>query len=479
MHQPALTRRELLCGLACGAGILSGCRRAANASTPADAARLTAPDVVLKIAPLQFEVAPGHTVTTVAYNGSVPGPLVRFREGVAATVEIYNQTDTPEYVHWHGFEIPAELDGAEEEHSLVVPAHGSLRYRLTPLPSGSRFVHTHAMAMSDLNRGVFTGQYAFAFIEPRSNPARYDQEVFLSTHEWNPYLTSRETEDEDDASHSAGHKAAGEKNHGWEVAYRTYTVNGRCLGHSDPIRVKEGQRVLFHFLNASATESVKFALPGHRFQVVALDGNPVPNPQLVDVLHLGTAERIDAVVTMDTPGVYVLGSPNDKARERGMGIVVEYANGGGEPRWSKPPESKWDYTVFGKARRAPVKPDAIVPLVFTEAARSALGFDRWNINGKIYDPAIPPTRLAKGKRTRLVFDNRTDDAHPLHLHRNSFELVSVNGTPTAGIVKDVVEVKSRQKVEVDVAPRQEGLTLFHCHQQLHMDYGFKLLFDVA
>ena len=107
---------------------------------------------------------------------------------------------------------------------------------------------------------------------------------------------------------------------------------------------------------------MRFALPGHRFQVVALDGNPVPRPQLVDVLELGTAERIDAVVVMDAPGVFVLGTPNDSHRAKGMGIVVEYANRGGKPRWVKPPASRWDYTIFGESRPAP-KPDDVIPLV--------------------------------------------------------------------------------------------------------------------
>jgi FtsP/CotA-like multicopper oxidase with cupredoxin domain len=73
--------------------------------------------------------------------------------------------------------------------------------------------------------------------------------------------------------------------------------------------VKEGQRVLFHILNGSATENIQLALSGHRFQVVALDGNPVPRPQFVDVLELGTAERISAQVEMKNPGVWILGPP--------------------------------------------------------------------------------------------------------------------------------------------------------------------------
>ena len=79
---------------------------------------------------------------------------------------------------------------------------------------------------------------------------------------------------------------------------------------------------------------------------------------------------------------------------------------------------------------------------------------------------------------RLVFDDQTDDVHPVHLHRSSFELTNVYGKQTTGVMKDVVLVKGYQKIEADVTPLMEGLTLFHCHQQLHMDYGLKLLFDV-
>jgi FtsP/CotA-like multicopper oxidase with cupredoxin domain len=269
-----------------------------------------------------------------------------------------------------------------------------------------------------------------------------------------------------------------EKPNGWEVGYRRFTVNGKCLGYGDPIRVKPGQRVLFHILNASATENIQLALPGHQFQVVALDGNPVPQTQSVQVLQLGTAERISAVVEMNNPGVWILGTPKDDDRKNGMGIVVEYANKTGSPRWVKPQKKPWDYTLFGQ-NRTTENPDETIPLVFGKINGGKGGFNRWTINGVSFDEKAQPRTLQKGKRYRLLLDNQTDDAHPIHLHRNSFELAKVHGKPTAGILKDVVLVKGFKQIEVDVTPVMDGLTLFHCHQQLHMDYGFKLLFNVT
>ena len=480
MTRSANTRRDFLTNLSAGAlaaGALTSCRRPMPTDDEAGAPSGPA-DVTLRIGPVLVDIAKEHTISTIGYNGQVPGPIVRLKEGVPVTVDLLNDTDAPELVHWHGQIIPAEVDGAAEEKSLVVPAHGHLRYRLTPQPAGARFVHTHVMPMSDLSRGTYTGQFAFVYIEPRNNPGRYDQEVFLATHEWEPFFGAEEVEEAEEGAPPPPPKKADETPNGWEIGYQRFTINGKCLGFGEPVRVKEGQRVLFHVLNASATENIKLALPGHRFIIVALDGNPVPRPQAVEVLELGTAERISAIVEMNNPGVWILGTPMDDDRKNGMGIVVEYAGRGGEPRWIKPAKAVWDYTVFGETRALPA-PDETIPLAFGKINGGSGGFNRWTVNGKEFDEKDAPRVLTRGERYRLVFDNHTDDAHPVHLHRNSFELVSVDGKPTAGVFKDVVLVKGFRKVEADVTPAMDGLTLFHCHQQLHMDYGFKLLFNVA
>jgi FtsP/CotA-like multicopper oxidase with cupredoxin domain len=433
-------------------------------------------EVTIRIGPVLVDVAKNHTISTIGYNGSAPGPLVRLREGVPVSVELINETDAVELVHWHGQVIPANVDGAEEEKSLFVPAHGSIRYNLTPGPAGARFVHSHVMSGPDLERGTYTGQFAPVYIEPKTNPGNFDQEIFLSTHEWEPYFMAEGEEEEE--GKSPEEKRKDETPNGWEIGYRLFSINGKALGFGEPVRVRERQRVLFHILNASATENIKLAFAGHKFQVIGLDGNPVPNPQLVDVLELGTAERVDAVVQMNNPGVWILGTTNDDYRHNGMGIVVEYANRGGTPRWIKPPRSSWDYTAFGKPRELP-HPDQTIQMVFGKINGGREQFNHWTINDKMFDPKAEPELLNKGTRYRLVFDNQTDDAHPIHLHRNSFELSNVYGKPAAGVLKDVVLVKPFRKIEVDFTANNPGLTLFHCHQQLHMDYGFKTVFNVA
>ena len=97
--------------------------------------------------------------------------------------------------------------------------------------------------------------------------------------------------------------------------------------------------------------------------------------------------------------------------------------------------------------------------------------DKWNINGKEF-PKPDPIRVRANQRYRLLFDNRSNEAHPLHLHRHTFELTNIEGSDTAGVFKDVVVIQPNSKLEVSLTAGNPGLTLFHCHQQMHMDYGF-------
>jgi FtsP/CotA-like multicopper oxidase with cupredoxin domain len=269
--------------------------------------------------------------------------------------------------------------------------------------------------------------------------------------------------------------------HGYEVGYGSFTINGRMLGHGDPIRVKHGERVMFHVVNGSATEIRSLALPGHSFQVMALDGNAVPHPATVPVLWLGTAERVSAIVEMKKPGVWIMGDLADDDRQHGMGIVVEYAGARGKGQWTAPPQFRWNYGLFGKAGVAAAPPDETIEMAFEKENAAEEGFNRWTINGVAYPMNVTPVpasfHLKQGKRYRIRMRNASDDIHPIHLHRHSFELTKLAGKPTAGILKDVVMLGGYQDAEIDFVADNPGLTLFHCHQQLHMDFGFMTLFD--
>jgi FtsP/CotA-like multicopper oxidase with cupredoxin domain len=454
-------------------------------------------DYTLTIAVKPVELAPNRIISTTTYNGQFPGPLLRFKEGQPVTIDINNQTDTPEQLHWHGQFLSTDVDGSAEEGTPFIAPHGSRRITFVPKPSGYRFYHTHVRAGANLSAGHYTGLVGPVYIEPKQNPGNYDREVFLTLKEFEPtlsrggdmdmnFLAPADTVSELKDSGESSMKASLAKGmaHGFEVGYDSFTINGKMLGAGEPIRVKQGERVLFHILNGSATEIRSLALPGHSFSVVAMDGNSIPKPVTVPGLWLGTAERVSAIVEMNHPGVWIMGDMANDDRMHGMGIVIEYADQKGKPQWgaSATPAPKafpWNYAQFGNPSAPAAQPDQTFDMTFAKQNAAADGFNRWTINGIAFsdDQMKPMFQLKQGKRYRLRMRNASDDIHPIHLHRHSFELTRVAGQPTSGIVKDVVMVGGYQEMEVDFTADNPGLTLFHCHQQLHMDFGFMVLFE--
>jgi FtsP/CotA-like multicopper oxidase with cupredoxin domain len=445
-----MTRREwlALAGVWASSAVLQAQHRGTRVHHPPQSPEeLAGPaDVTFRIGELRHEIAPRRVVKTLAYNGQVPGPLVRVPRGRPLTVDVFNDTKAEDIVHWHGLHVPPDVDGVYEQGTPGVPPRGRRRYVFTPEPGGTRWYHSHESAGNDLEKSTYTGQFGVMVVDDGRDPGAYDDEVILVLHEWEPSFRSRGARD---------------------VEFKAYSVNGRMLGAGEPMRVTAGRRVLVRLVNASATLTHQLALPGHRFRVIALDGNPVPTPMPVPVVELAPGERVDAIVEMDRPGVWILGGVRAAERERGLGVVVEYAGRSGTPQWEAPIPRPWDYTLFGARGMPALEPDGRLTLAF----RATGDGHHWTINGKQY-PRTDDIVVQAGKRYRWTLDNQSADPHPVHLHRHTFEIVRVDGRPTSGVKKDVVVVPAWKQVEIDVTADQPGLALFHCHQQFHMDNGF-------
>lgn len=449
-------------------------------------------DYTLRIATGLVELAPDRIVSTTTYNGQFPGPLIRLKEGRRVVVDIHNDTDTPEQLHWHGLGLPAEVDGAAEAGTPFIPARGMRRISFTPKPAGLRCYHSQITARNDLGKGAYSGEFGPLYVEPKNEPGNHDREVFLVLKEFEPTLRRGANNPHDflaptarvrqlETAGEAALKASLGKGipRGFELAYALFAINGRMLGHGEPIKVNAGERLLLHVLNASASESRSLALPGHAFTVVALDGNRVATPADVPVLWIGAGERVSAIVEMKHPGVWVLGDLSDDDRGRGMGVVVEYAGHSGKPRWTAPGPFKWDYTRFAKAPRNAALPDETFEITFAKNNAARDGFNQWTVNGAPFSPekGEPRWRLHAGRRYRARLRNASEEVHPVHLHRHSFELTRVAGRTTGGVVKDTVMLGGYQEIEIDFTADNPGRTLLRCQHALHADFGFMALFD--
>jgi FtsP/CotA-like multicopper oxidase with cupredoxin domain len=222
------------------------------------------------------------------------------------------------------------------------------------------------------------------------------------------------------------------------------------------------------------------ALAGHTFQVIALDGNAVPKPQTVEMLRLAPAERVCAIVELNKPGVWVLGEVRKHIQGAGMGMVVEYAGATGKPQWVQQETLSWDYATFAETGAGAAAADVVeIPLAFSSKFVGHGSMDHWLINGKSYPDTETPV-LHEGQRYRLLFKNHSMDDHPVHLHRHTFELTRLaKGQRLYGLKKDVVLVPGGTEMAVEFTANHPGNTLFHCHQQNHMDAGFMMLFRYA
>jgi FtsP/CotA-like multicopper oxidase with cupredoxin domain len=350
-----------------------------------------------------------------------------------------------------------------EEGSPMIAAGASTRIAFTPEPAGFRWFHTHTFAGNDMQKGQYTGQHGFLMIDPSDaagGPA-YDREVFLALHDWG----GREMPSADGSA---------------MPEYEAATINGKMLGFGEPVRVKQGERVMMHVLNSSPTEVHWVALAGHSFEVVALDGNEIARPRMVEMLRLAPAERVSARVTMNAPGVWVLGEARKHVQAMGMGIVVEYEGAAGAAKWIQPENLVWDYAVFapGSGGQGGAGEVTEIPLSFDSKFEGHGNPEIWRINGKSYPETESPV-LQAGKRYRLVMKNLSTDDHPIHLHRHTFEVTNVGGASMRGLMKDVLLIPAQKTSEVEFTANHPGNTLFHCHQQDHMDRGFMMVFRYA
>ncbi len=319
-----MNRREAL-------GVLGA---AACVGLPAQESRR--PDFSLHIGPVTVEPVKGKMLKTIGYNGTAPGPILRATEGKPVTrrrcLQRFRCAGTGALAWAAHPECGRWCDG--RRHPDDRPAHLEALH-LHGIAGGNALVsHTHTTAGRNLKRAAYTGQFGFFYIDPRSEPGAYDREFFLSLKEWDPYLTTMGGEDG-----------------GIDVGYKYSSVNGHALGYGEPIRVKERERVMLRILNASATLHHRLAFAGHVFHVTAMDGNLLAAPKEVAVIELGPAERIDAIVEMTNPGIWILGAADDRERQSGLGIVFEYAGQTGPPRWLPASSDKWSYAAFGSVRR--------------------------------------------------------------------------------------------------------------------------------
>ncbi len=504
MDTTRLSRRQLLAVSAqagLGAVVLSlGAGVARPRAGLAQAGRSGVREIRLEARELTWELAPGKVIKAMAYNGRVPGPEIRVKEGERVRVLLKNGLAEPTTIHWHGVDVPNAMDGVPGVTQKPVPPGETFVYEFDARPAGTRWYHTHFQEHKQLDLGLA----APLIIEPtRPDPVPVEREYTLVLDDWvtgmgPPVPPTREGIAGGRGGQGGmmgggmGRMMEGMMGRGGmggmmsgdhTPAYDTMTINGKAYPATEPLRVRKGERVRLRLINASADHTHVVRLAGHRLQVTHTDGNPLEQPVDVDALPIAPAERYDVLVVADRPGAWALTCLAPGHRVAGEQVLVVYEGHEGDA--AKTPDEGlagldfWQYGL-GRGRDVLPPPSGRERVYDLALSGGMMGSDVWTINGKQY-PRTDPLRLRRGDLVRVRFVNHSMEGHPMHLHGQSFKVLAVNGVRYARpLVKDSVDVEPHMgAVVLAFTAHNPGDWFFHCHKPMHMEGGMILLAQVA
>ncbi|HEY2473301.1 MAG TPA: multicopper oxidase family protein [Candidatus Cybelea sp.] len=440
-------------------------------------------DVVIKSAPAPSSLIRAGRGTQpyeqlLAFNGSIPGPLLRVVHGQRIRVSYASLVDVPTSIHWHGMILPNDMDGVAGLTQPAIRKGETYVYSFTPGPPGTRWYHDHGFGFA-FSRGLFG---MFVVEDPNDEPA--DREFALIFHETpRPGAieaarrgVSTAAMNEPMGSGEMQQPSSGAM--GDEVAYAAYLVNGAAFPYGQRLAVAVGDRVRLRLLNASATATRYIALTGHELAVTHADGNPLARPVTVDVLRLGAGERYDALAQIRVPGAFLIQAVSSDPLQAAQAVLI-YTEG----MENAPPQPAatmldglrvFSYELAGGAPSAQTGA-ASAPLYDFTLDGGGFGKGRWTIDGKVW-PKTPKLHVRRDQLVTVRFRNTSDMDHPMHLHGHVFSLTDINGKPLQRpLAKDVVLVPAGGSTTLSfLADSPPGRWLLHCHNEVHMIDGMMM-----
>jgi FtsP/CotA-like multicopper oxidase with cupredoxin domain len=247
-------------------------------------------EFALQVAETEHELFPGGPkIQAWAFNGQVPGPVLRVTEGDLVRVRFTNNHSSNHTLHFHGMNVPNEMDGVAYghlHHLEVVP--GATRvYELVAGPPGTHMYHCHVNSPQHIDMGMV----GVLIVEPRDKRGepRVDRETVLLLDDW--YLND-----------SGGHEAMAHPAMIQQANY--FTVNGKAFPGVPPMQLTQGETVRVRLINVGY-QAHSMHLHGHSFVVTHKDGRRIKMPQEQDTVLIGPGERYDLVFTATDPGLWL------------------------------------------------------------------------------------------------------------------------------------------------------------------------------
>ncbi len=264
--------------------------------------------------PVRWEYAKGKTILAWAYNGQVPGPEIRVTEGDKVRIMFTNKLPKDTTVHWHGLNVPNNMDGVPGVTQRAIKPGDSFTYEFTATPAGTHFYHPHGSGHGDEAQQLDMG-LSSAFIVEQKEQAKPDRDYTLVLDEWQ-------------RGSDGSNAALSDHMEGMNMAmnFNLFTINGKAYPDTKALNVKQGERVRVRLINAGSSAAHPMHLHGQQFKIVATDGSPVPEAaQLTkNTITVNPGETYDIEFTADNPGVWAFHCHELHHAGSGMVTTIQY-----------------------------------------------------------------------------------------------------------------------------------------------------------
>ena len=416
----------------------------------------------------QSLVGAAHPATDVwAYNGSVPGPILRYRQGERLRIEVENALDVDTTVHWHGIRLPNRMDGVPHLTQAPIARGGRFLYEFELPDAGTYWYHPHLGSPEQVGRGL-----SGALIVEEREPPAVDRDLVWLLSDWRLDQEARIAPD---------FMSAMDASHAGRIG-NTVTVNGSVL---ESFSVRPGERLRLRLINASNARIYGLRFEGHEPWLIAFDGQPlVPRRLAGERIVLGPAQRADLIVDCAAEPGSRHRVVDDFYPRRAYRLLDLAYEGGARRRDFAPlqrlPANPVPQPDLGRAERHRI--------VFGGGMMGAMPSQRehrgvfWTVNGKAvpeqnHDHA-PLLSLKRGTSCVMELVNETAWHHPIHLHGHVFQVLTRNGGP-ASEWGDTTLIDPRSRAEIAFVADNPGDWMLHCHVLEHQASGMMALVRVA
>jgi multicopper oxidase len=419
------------------------------------------------------DLGTGKSFRAWTYNGQVPGPEIRVKEGETIRAVLKNFLPEGTTIHWHGLPVPNTMDGVPFVTQEPVKTGQSFIYEFKATPPGTYLYHSHASYQ--LDRGL----YGPLIVEPKREERSYDREFVLMLEDW--------------ATVDGGGPEASKMGRirpvmgmmGMmrgrfgpgiplqEPLYDVYAINGRIFGSSAPFKVRKGDRVRLRIINPSASTIYTIRIAGHSLTITHADGRPIV-PYEVDALIIGMGERYEVEITANNPGRWQIYNLRDGTPVSGMLLGTVLYDGIRSKSYDNDSPGLIrlnDYYLLEGLPESYIKPVEKVERIFQMTLSGGMMSPYWTINGRVY-PDSDDITVRHGERVRLEYFNMSMMPHPMHLHGHFFEVAGTGLKSGVRVKKDTLIIPPHMgRGVIEFTADNPGVWFHHCHNLYHMEAG--------